>query len=356
VEVRSLITPGNGLHHFSISPAVDAITADPPDWLVLQYNPFSYGRYGWASGVVREMKRLRKQCPSLQIAVMAHESFVDVADFRQNPAFVVMTLWQRWQFWQIGQFSDVVFLSTEPRAERFSSWFPDTKVYHLPVGSNIPFISTNARQARSTFGLPPDTLVAGLFGTAHVTRLLPAVRAAMLQIQHFYPNSSLLYVGPDGDTIREVFRGLPLIDAGKLPAHEVSQAFQAMDLYLAPFERGVSTRRGSFLTGLQHGIPTVSTLGSDTGPTLRSHSGQAYILSENDEPTAFGQTVRNLLRRQRCDDQFFPRDIGSRGKIVYDETFDWTVISKRLRAVLAESTRGPLASTLSSNAPRPIPR
>lgn len=344
VEVRPVLGPGRGLNQHSLAPAVDAMIEDPADWLIVQYNPFSYGKYGWAAEVVREIKRLRTHCPSLRIAVMAHESFVDVADFRQNASFAIMTLWQRLHFRRLGRLADAVFLSTEPRAKRFASWFPNAQVHHLPVGSNIPLRPVSEHQARAAFDLPQDAFIVGLFGTAHVTRLLPAVREAMLHIQEIRPNSLLLYVGPHGDTMREVFRGLPMVDAGKLPAEDVSTAFQAMNLYLAPFERGVSTRRGSFLTGLQHGIPTASTVGPDTGPLLRAHNGHAFVLSETDDVADFGETVRSLLSHTPG-----PRSplslqrVGTRGQALYRELFDWPAISAQLRAVLAGSSNAPFA-------------
>ncbi len=339
VEVRSVLGPGRGLNQCSLAPAVDAMIDDPADWLVVQYNPFSYGRYGWAANLVREIKRLRRQCPSLRIAVMAHESFVDLADVQQNASFAIMTLWQRLHFWRLGRLADVVFLSTEPRAKRFTSWFPSAQVHHLPVGSNIPLRPVSEHQARAAFDLPPDAFIVGLFGTAHVTRLLPAVREAMLHIQEIRPNSLLLYVGPHGDTMRTVFHDLPLVDAGKRPAEEVSTAFQAMNLYLAPFERGVSTRRGSFLTGLQHGIPTASTAGPDTGPLLREHNGHAFVLSETDDVSDFGETVRSMLSHTAG-----PRSplslqrIGMRGQTLYRERFDWPATSAQMRVILAGSS------------------
>ena len=82
-------------------PLLDAIVADRPDWVVLQYNPFSYGRRGLNLHLPRAMAGVRARSPGTRVAVMFHETYVSVEHWR----FAVMTTWQRWQFRQ--RFLDV---------------------------------------------------------------------------------------------------------------------------------------------------------------------------------------------------------------------------------------------------------
>lgn len=331
VSVHSVFNPD----HLSDSERfLSAIASDRPQWLVVQYNPFSYGRYGWAWHLIRTLRAVRRRCPSTRIALMAHESFVDTSDFRQNSAFILMTLWQRAQFFQLGRLADLVLLSTEPRTTRFESWFSDTPVHHLPVASNIPRVATNRNRVRSDLGISSSTFVVGLFGTAHVTRLLGMARTAVRAMHDQDEDMVLLYVGPDGPDVQAVLNGFPVKDTGALPAHEVSEHIQAMDLFLTPFQGGVSTRRGTFMTGLQHAVPTLSTYGPDTDDSLQSHNRRAFVLTADDDEHAFAKHALAL----RTDGERRAA-LASAGRALYEASFDWPRLSEQLLSYLTPTNR-----------------
>jgi len=65
----------------------DTVAADAPDWLLIQFNQFSYGTYGFNPLFPLTIRRLRRRYPSLRIAVMFHEDFVPVISWK----FAVMT-------------------------------------------------------------------------------------------------------------------------------------------------------------------------------------------------------------------------------------------------------------------------
>ena len=92
------------------------IEADPPDWVLLQYNPFSYGKWGLNLPLPLAMRRIKRRCPATKIAVMVHETFVP---FGVNWKFRVMTLWQRPQFAVLSRTADVLFFSVDAWAQTF---------------------------------------------------------------------------------------------------------------------------------------------------------------------------------------------------------------------------------------------
>lgn len=315
---------------------VDALRTDPPDWVLLQFEQFSYGRWGLNPFLPLALSRLRHAAPETQIAVMFHETYTPLS----SVPFALMSLWQRPQFWALGRLADTAFFSTEPWAENYRSWFPDTDVRHLPVGSNIPTVDAKARRVREQLEIAPDAFVLGLFGSAHPSRLLGHVNDAVAACARAVSDGRLLYVGPDGDQVRAALtRDDLLVDAGPLPAEDVSRCLAAMDLYLAPFEHGVSTRRGSFLAGLQHGLPTVSTRGSETGPQLRGRGGTAFELVPWSDRDAFVSRTVDLALAPRRRER-----MGRAARDVYTSTFDWPEIAQTLRRALEPV-----------NAPRAIP-
>ena len=253
VEVRRAFTSGSLT---GLKGLVETIAADPPDWLLLQYNPFSWGHWGFNPLLPEVLQRVKRSHPNLRLAVMVHEPFVPARTWQ----FAIMTLWQRWQLWRLGHVADVVFFSIEAWAKRFSAWFDQTPVYHLPIGSNIPVEGEGRGEARRRLGVE-DRFVLGLFGSASTQEGLPYVRSAFEAVVEQDPAAVLLYVGPDGRKVEESLEGLPVRNLGKLPAPDVSSAFRAMDMYVAPFPDGVSTRRGTVMAALAHGVPVASLSG-----------------------------------------------------------------------------------------------
>jgi glycosyltransferase involved in cell wall biosynthesis len=296
-------------------PLIETVRADPPDWLVLQFEQISYGRWGLNPFVPYAIHRLQQALPSLGVAVMFHEDFMPASSLK----FAIMSTWQRLQFRTLGRGADVALFSTETRAQKYKSWFPHTSVHHLPVGSNIPRAEASRAHERNRLGISRDSFVIGLFGSAHPSRLLSHVDAALCACDSILSDPHVLYIGPDGDRVHDALGAdPPLTDAGPLPPEQVSRHFATMDLYLAPFRHGVSTRRGSFLVGLQHGVPTLSTHGEATGPTLARANDKACVLTPSEDRSAFEDSATQLAqdaqRRSR---------LSQAGPDFYETHFSW---------------------------------
>lgn len=332
VEPAFTVSPPQGVRHL-----LTAVEHRRPDWVVLQFNQFSYGRWGFNPFLPLVVRQIKRRLPQTGIAWMAHEDFVPVTSWK----FAIMTLWQRWQFWMLGRAADRIFFSIEPWAEKYQRWFTDTPVRHLPVASNIPHAGCSREEARRRLGLDPETFVAGVFGTVNASRMLPLIRRAATAMQAASDRFTLLYVGPHGAAMREAMGpDLPLLDAGRLPAREVSACFSAMDLHLTPFVDGVSTRRGSFLTGLQHSVPTVGTAGELTDALLKDADGEAFLLAPVDDPVTFERHALTLLRE---DDR--RARIAAAARALYDGSFSFEVIAEQLLAGLSTPLPHPSAAS-----------
>jgi glycosyltransferase involved in cell wall biosynthesis len=316
---------------------VAPIVARQPDWVLLQYNPFSYGEWGLNLSLPAALRRIRAGAPSTRIALTVHEPFVPVRNLRS----LVLTSWQRLQFWRLGRQADVVFCAIEPWVERFTPWFPTTKVVHLPVGSNMPRVEARRTEVRASLGFDPDTLVLGFFGQGHPSRMLSFVRRAIAGLRAEGRDARVLYVGPAVDVVGPALSDVPHHCTGALPGPDVSRHLAAMDLYLAPFRDGVSARRGSFLAGLQHGLATVSTTGPQTDAFLDAQDGIAFLLAPDDDLSAYENHVLTLVE----DDALRAR-IAAGGRALYEEVFSWPRIADRMLSELhsVPAPSSPLAS------------
>ena len=301
---------------------IDVYRSTPhPDWLLLQFEQFSYGRWGLNPLLPLAIQRIKRIAPEMKIAVMFHEDYMPARDIKS----AVMSGWQQLQFRALGRLADVAFFSVETWAGKYDDLFRGTSVHHLPVGSNIQPVDADCERQRTCLGIHSDEVIIGVFGSAHPSRLLSHIGAAAHACSQHLPNSRVLYVGADGTKMKAALGGSsPLIDMGPLEAGDVSRCFTAMDIYLAPFSSGVSTRRGSFLAGLAHGTPTVSTYGTDTGNMLMDACESAYLLTPVHDEKAFVDSVLKLAQ-----DTPFRSEVGQQGYLFYQRRFDWHMIASQ---------------------------
>lgn len=324
---------------WQINGLVEVVTANPPDWLVVQFNQFSYGRWGFNPFLPLALRRLRSAAPDVNIAWIAHEDFMPATSLKS----ALMHFWQRWQFRALGRQADQIFFSIEPWVRKYGPWFPDTPVHHLPIGSNMPLIHEDPSKLRDRLELE-DSFVVGFFGTVRA-RLLGHLAAALDALTDQIENVVLLYVGPDGAALRDALPDVSVLDAGRLPAEEVSRHLRIMDLHLTPFIDGVSTRRGSFMAGLQHAVPTIATNGELTDPLLQRADGTAFLLFPTNDPGAFARGAVALST-----DPSRRRQIGREGQRLYEDHFSFEATTP----VFLNTLTGHLDAPAADFSPSPV--
>jgi glycosyltransferase involved in cell wall biosynthesis len=327
-KIRGVFEPGKPRSVLGIAQVVQA---EKPNWVLLQYNPFAYGRRGLNLHLPRMIRSLSALSPGTRVAVMAHETYVPLNHWK----FAVMTTWQRWQFFQLSLAADVLFFSIEPWLLRHRRWFRRQQLVHLPVGSNIPRVAISRAEARGRLGIDDDIIVLGIFGTAHASRLFNLVRNAAEAVRQTGRQVLVLYIGPDGSAVKRKLGDLPAVADGPFDAGEVSRRLAAVDVCLAPYIDGVSTRRGAMIAGLQHGLATVGTKGVHTDRLLLDVNGSALLLADVSDATGFIGHVMAIIEDERL-----RRSLSVEAKRLFEAEFDWPVIAHRVLSAL-----GPVASS-----------
>jgi glycosyltransferase involved in cell wall biosynthesis len=199
----------------------------------------------------------------------------------------------------------------------------------LPIFSNISVaddpIRTQAIRRRYSDG---GKILIGHFGT-YGTLITSLLEPILLCLADDAPQPTILLIGGRSEQFREnLLRKEPRLAnfvraTGQLPADEISHHLAACDLLIQPYPDGVSSRRTSFMAGLSHGKPIVTTAGHLTEPFWSQHS--AVALAPAGDTRAFVEHVRRLsgdsggrLRAGREAHQF------------YQEQFD---LSRTIRAL-----------------------
>lgn len=291
----------------------------PRAWVLLQYNPFAWGRWGFAPGLVRDVLRLHRD--GTPLAVMVHEAWVDIDDV----STAVVGAWQRLQLRMILWAADLVLTSTEGLARELGRG-----ARHVPVGTTIPPVAMTKADARARLGLG-DGLVVTLFGRRNPARALDYAQAAVAAIAGApgLGRVTVLNLGADAPPMllgTEVDVRAP----GQLPAAELSHHLTASDLVLLPFTDGVSTRRTTLMASLAHGLPVLGLRGHNSDSVLLDHPG-ALVLTGAGDRAAYARAAVALAgdpRRRQL--------IGDAGRRLYDEAFDWPIIARTVAAATNE--------------------
>jgi glycosyltransferase involved in cell wall biosynthesis len=214
----------------------------------------------------------------------------------------------------------------------------------IPVGTNIPVAPITAAEARARLGIPDSAPVLGLMGTGHPSRRFDYVAAAFRATVQVHPDARLVYIGPDRRILAEAFGGeenlkkFSVIADGWADDMETSRRLAAVDIYLCPFSDGVSCRRGSFITGLAHGLVCLSTRTNDTDPELLdvAEGGcEGLHLVDVRDPNGFAQMAVALVE-SRCTASQNRRKTYD----LYQSFFAWNAISKSLLEVVQQLSSG----------------
>jgi glycosyltransferase involved in cell wall biosynthesis len=321
VEVISSFDSGRSQ---TIKPAIRELVKEGRfDWLIVQYNPFSFGRRGFAPGLLSALRAVE-----IPIACMFHETFARPLWPWQH---ILMRLWQYPQFVFLVRIGDCHFGSTERWLAQVRRW-ARTAPHLLPVGSNLPLCRLNKYEAREKLGLSPDALILGVFGFAHTSKRVDWIGAAARRVHSRFPQAQVLSIGQLGRPVQEACGQTPVHDHGFLPAPEVSLRLRAMDLFLAPFSDGISARRGSVISAFQHGVPVCSTGKKHTDQFLQDLVSPALSLSPSNNKNLFAEAALNLAELSRQ-----TKDLGHDLVEFHDQHFAWPVIADRMLAGLIAS-------------------
>lgn len=305
---------------------IDVVAANPPDWLFVQFNQFSYGRWGLNPFLPAILRSLKRRHPQTKIAWMAHEDFVPATSWK----FAIMRIWQRAQFKWLGRVADHIFFSIESWALRYQPWFPGKPVSHLPVGSNIPNGGVSKKDARKRLGISSQSIIVGVFGTVGPSRPIAHIVASIKRMTGLVSDLVVLYVGPDGHQILRALPAANVVDAGVQPSSMVSLYLSAMDLHLAPYLDGVSSRRGAFLAGIQHGVPSVTTVGVHTDHFMAVEEGRAFAATDVADVDGFA-----LLASEIAQDLEIRESLSQEGSRLYNQYFTFDRAAKTVMEVLS---------------------
>lgn len=296
------------------------------DAVIVQYNPFWYGRRGFAPGLAWGLLRLRRSAPDATIVLMVHETFVEAKNWK----WALMRAWQRTQLLALQRVADIQFCSIERWTAMLRRSAPHVPAHHLPVPSNLPDRRAARNQSRQRLGISDDTVVLATFGMDHPGRLTDRMLTAARAVRAAGPPVVVLNLGPGEERRTMLADSVELVAPGFLEAGKAAEMLAASDVFMAAFADGVSTRRGTLMAALQHEIAVVGTVGDLTDSVLRE-AHHALRLVPVKCPEQFVETVSEVAL-----DGGLREQLGRAGRELYEQTFDWPVMVEALLKALRD--------------------
>ncbi len=286
-------------------------------WVLLQYNPLSYGRWGFAPMLIRQALALLQRTEA-RLVLSVHEPWVDIYGWRS----AIMSGYQRLQLLPLLVMADAIITMTESLASALGRG-----AVPIPVGTTITPVTVGAAVARERFDVRGRFVVA-LFGRGHPSRLLDYAEQAISELVVTSVGRRLTVLNL-GDLAPDLALP-PSIDVrtlGGLDPGELSHALRASDMLLLPFSDGVSARRTTLMAGLAHGVPVVGLSGRNTDHVLLAPG--ALVLTPVGDRVAFAKAVVTL-----ASDHVNLREVGEAGRRLYLKEFDWPVLAHTVSNVV----------------------
>lgn len=306
-----------------------------PDVVNLQYEPYLYHRWGINLWLPLVMLVLRTR--GLPIVTTVHEPFVPFT---------------RWQWWLTGpiQRLSLVLLVCASRKIAVTTWawiglvrpwvfWRLNDVVRIPVGSNVPPVSVSTeekKEIRRRWNVPTTGVVIGVFSPLGNGKLLDLVLRTWERLRLAQPDAVLMLLGVTRDEVLARFPQAPTgprtIYTGFLAPDQVSRLIKAVDVALAPFIDGLSSRRSSTISLMAHGVPIVSTIGPLTDLDIFGDS--PIRLVPVGEEAGFQRAIEGLLHSAEERER-----VGDLTKSFYTRHFAWGHIAKQV-AQLAAAAAG----------------
>ena len=306
-----------------------------PRRLLVQWVPHGFGRRAMnLSFCFWLWRRARRRGDRVEL--MVHEPFLEFTrGFRQRNAVALV---HRLMTMVLLRAASRVWISI-PAWEAY--WRPYTLGRNqtfswLPVASNIPVITDpSAVHAIRSHYVAPENYLIGHFGAYDRENISLLIDAVSPLITNGSKNV-LLLLGRGGEQVRDALikndpeMGEQVRATGALDAAKLSLHLGACDVMLQPYIDGVSSRRGSTMAALAHGLPIVTTTGRLTEPLWAESDAVALVPAAN--VAAFVETTRRLLS-----DAEARRRMASSAKALYADRFEVNVIVNALREAAGAS-------------------
>ncbi|MFW5760162.1 MAG: glycosyltransferase family 4 protein [Cyclobacteriaceae bacterium] len=301
-----------------------------PDWVVLQYVPYGFGKYGinFYLPLFLSFILLGK----IRLLVHFHE-FAFSADIGVKKRILSRT--QKFQSQLIAKMAHQ--LSVSNKAIKQANHTLLKKAIVIPSGSNVLCHSPAPRWTLKK----PQLMTISSFGAGlkYADQMIRVIEELKIKIPAL--DVHLVLIGKVEVLTYSGHRPTVSI-TGYADAYQVARTLSQSDIFLLPMEvkkngwGGISTKSGSLAAALAHQLPVITTKGKMTDEAIFQHEENIYLVPFD------WDNIRDAIETLYRDQELRKRISVGAGEL-YEKHFSWSSISEKYLKRMSDE------QTISSN-------
>ena len=300
------------------------IVTAKPDWVIVQYVPYSFDRIGlpfFLPGLVQQIGKL-----GIPVAVWFHEIAIR---YQFSFKYAAIAFGQRWIAHHLASRAKSVITSIDLYAGML--WRHRKKLALIPSGANLDLEGCSratTRFIREEIAPGTDQLIV-VFGKRDIRFFL----TVFWQLQSEFPRLGLLLIG---DHFREQLSDpLPsgIFVHSYVPAQNLCSLLSLADIGFLPDpvnekgQGGTSNKSGSLAALFAAGLPVIGVKG-DMNNQLLVHGENIWLIDMSTATSifeGFKLVLESRLGREK---------ISEKTRAFYAQYLDWKILAKRLDQIL----------------------
>ncbi|MBI5417809.1 glycosyltransferase family 4 protein [Candidatus Poribacteria bacterium] len=248
--------------------------------------------------------------------------------------------------------SDIIIVNNDKDFDFILTKFPDyqkklNKIYNRPHIAYNPTITVNREEVRKRLKVEPDGKLLIYFGFINREKRLDVLLRALRQVLDHGYKIKFLIIGDTGEDkgiesnmkyqeeLKKLAAALSLDSeifwAGYCSSKDISMSLLSSDLAILPFSDGVSGKRTSFWSALDHGIPTITThINGHPLPEGLQNRDNVILVTENGVEELADIIIKCIEEPDWC------KQIGEKGKKMVNDRYSWENMIKELVSIYKE--------------------
>lgn len=265
-----------------ISGLVNKITSNKPDYIILQYVPYSFSKYGIAWNIANLVKNAKKK--GIKIITTVHEPYIRWDD-SYNPKHLLTALLQRFVMRRILKKCIAAFTSTTHYAELLNKYSKNIIINRIPPNI-IPAATNNFEDKKNQYlnKIEVSRLIV-IFGERNISQVIEVIRTI-----NKLPGQIKTGILVVGKVREQKYKNEPFVYyTGILASEEVAVFLQMADLFVLP-ERvyknnrgGASFKSGALAAALATPLPILSSKGDMTDAPPLQHGKNIWFTNFNNQ-------------------------------------------------------------------------
>ncbi|MFC5283199.1 hypothetical protein [Pedobacter alpinus] len=309
---------------------VNKIKRHKSDWVIFQYNGYSYNRFGAPNWLTKLYNRIHHYTPA-KVCLIIHETFI--REEKSLKLRIYRFLQQR-TLRKASKYANLILTTTHLYENQLTEMGRKSQVFFTP--SNFE----NYIEELDGPKISKERLKIGTFGNRDPKFLLEVIirleAKGLICDFEFIGNYQPKYIKQIKDITKKL-NSIKISRSGKLTDSNIVKHLATLDAFilLEPVTEdgggGLNTKSGASATALCMGIPIFSTKGDFTEPNVFIEN-QNYICLDHNDVEESTSIIYNSLK-----DHHQLIEIGLNGKKLYETSFAWKQYVNRMEILMKKN-------------------